>query len=109
MDSVSLDVRPIVSHDRRYITLELRPTLVRPVRERNFAVDDDDDDDDDVGTLRFTLPELEIRTIRTVVTVPDGGTVLLSGLMTELTSDQHQGIPGLMSSMPLTPWRPSVC
>ena len=101
MDGVSLDVRPIVSHDRRYITLELRPTLVRPVRERNFTVDDDDDDDDDddtgVGTLRFSLPELEIRTIRTVVTVPDGGTVLLSGLMTESTSDQHQGIPGLMN------------
>ncbi|MHC4916981.1 MAG: hypothetical protein ACYTGB_15985 [Planctomycetota bacterium] len=96
LDGVSLDVRPIVSHDRRYITLELRPTLVRPVGSPVFTVDDDDDDDDD-GVLRFTLPEIEVRTIRTVVTVPDGGTVLLSGLMSERQSDQHQGIPLLMN------------
>ncbi len=96
LDGVSLDVRPIVSHDRRYITLELRPTLVRPVGAPVFTVDDDDDDDDN-GELNFTLPEIEVRTIRTVVTVPDGGTVLLSGLMTERQNDQHQGIPLLMN------------
>jgi general secretion pathway protein D len=32
-----------------------------------------------------------------VVTVPDGGTVLLSGLMTERQSNQHGGIPFLMN------------
>jgi general secretion pathway protein D len=103
MDGVALDVRPIVSHDRRYITLELRPTLVRPVgdaRQFTRGGGDDDDDDDDVdlvGQQRMSLPELEVRTIRTVVTVPDGGTVLLSGLMTERQSNQHGGIPFLMN------------
>jgi general secretion pathway protein D len=102
LDGVSLDVRPIVSHDRRYITMELRPTLVRPVDQRSFTRtqdddDDDDDDDDNASRLNFSLPELEVRTIRTVVTVPDGGTVLLSGLMSERQSDQHQGIPFLMN------------
>jgi type II secretory pathway component GspD/PulD (secretin) len=154
LDGVALDVRPIVSHDRRYITLELRPTLVRPVRNRSFTttsstsgtsgLDTDDDADGILNTaetsvanaqgadtgntdidgdgllntvdpdidgdgllngtggggtsnLSFSLPELEVRTIRTVVTVPDGGTVLLSGLMTETQSDQHQGIPFLMN------------
>ena len=101
LDGVSLDVRPIVSHDRRYITMELRPTLVRPADQRSFTAaggrDDDDDDDDNGGGLNFSLPELEVRTIRTVVTVPDGGTVLLSGLMTETQRNEHQGIPFLMN------------
>jgi len=99
-DGVVLDVRPIVSHDRRYITMELRPTLVRPVDTRTLtrgAPADDDDDDDTVGETTIELPELEVRRIQTVVTVPDGGTVLLSGLMTERQSDQHQGIPFLMN------------
>jgi general secretion pathway protein D len=143
MDGVSLDVRPVVSHDRRYITLELRPSLVRPVGARRFSINssvggDDDDDGDGLqngadptplgpiggdidgdgilnqndtdvdgdgqnngstagNALEFSLPELEVRAIRTVVTVPDGGNVLLSGLMTETTSDQRSGIPFLMN------------
>jgi len=144
LDGVSLDVRPIVSHDRRYITLELRPTLVRPIgaglnqTSSTNGLDDDDDGDgllntdpaettprgvvggdvdgdgiiNDVdpdvdgdgllngagqtGSRNFSLQQLEIRTIRTVVTVPDGGTVLLSGLMTENQKNERMGIPFLM-------------
>jgi len=143
LDGVSLDVRPIVSHDRRYITLELRPTLVRPIgaglnqTSTTTALDDDDDNDGTAnaadatprgvtpgdmdgdgidnsidpdtdgdgllngsggttGTRNFSLPQLEIRTIRTVVTVPDGGTVLLSGLMTENQKNERMGIPFMM-------------
>jgi general secretion pathway protein D len=100
VDGVALDVRPIVSHDRRYITLELRPSLVRPVDISNQPILGNNDPGDPSSTgntnLSVTLPELEIRTIKTVVTVPDGGTVLLSGLMSEKQSEQQSGIPFLM-------------
>lgn len=99
MDAVSLDVRPIVSHDRRYITMELRPTLVRPAPyppTPTGGVDPGNPNQNTTG-LGFTLPALEIREIRTVVTVPDGGTALLSGLMTEAGSNQRSGIPFLMN------------
>jgi general secretion pathway protein D len=142
LDGVSLDVRPIVSHDRRYITLELRPTLVRPIGAGlsptttttgnvgnnipvlpawgyvpgqvfppGFILPDGtvltiggqvDPTGAFIiqgvgnGTRNFSLPQLEIRTIRTVVTVPDGGTVLLSGLMTEAQKNERMGIPLLM-------------
>ncbi len=103
VDGVALDVRPIVSHDRRYITLELRPSLVRPVAITDQPILGDNAPDASTTTpttgssnLSVTLPELEIRTIKTVVTVPDGGTVLLSGLMSEKQSEQQSGIPFLM-------------
>lgn len=89
-DGVALDVRPIVSHDRKYITLELRPTLVRPINLARTVTTNANDED-----LETLLPETEIRTIRTVVTVPDGGTVLLSGLMDEKKVDVRMGIPFL--------------
>ena len=79
-----LDVRPTVSHDRRYVMLELRPTLAqqtadperwcRTTRHRH------------PGPSRGHLDSHRaahghvIQKVRTTVTVPDGGTVLIGGL-----------------------------
>ncbi|MCA9320975.1 MAG: hypothetical protein KDB53_09585, partial [Planctomycetes bacterium] len=90
-EGVILDVRPIVSHDRRYVTLELRPTvatLVRPIR--NFTTQLG------VGSaVTLQLPELQKQAVNTTVVVPDGGTLLLGGMKFAEEKTLESGVPVL--------------
>jgi type II secretory pathway component GspD/PulD (secretin) len=95
-DGVILDVRPVVSADRRYITLELRPTvsqLERPIqfRDVSFAFG---------NSGRLQLPKVEVQRVRTTVTVPDGGTLLLGGLKVAEERDAQSGVP-ILSDLPI--------
>ena len=78
-ESTVFDVRPVVSHDRKYVTLYLRPTITFPptiTTERNIVVIEG------LGEIPqdVELPEQEVHKFRTAVMVPDGGTVLICGL-----------------------------
>ena len=96
LDGVSLDVRPIVSADRRFITIEVRPSLARlkrPFRSGDVSLG--------FGiTASIDLPEAALKTVQTTVMIPDGGTILMGGLMdkTELTS--NIGVP-FLSKIPI--------
>ncbi len=75
-DGVILDITPIVSSDRKYVTLELRPTvaiLKRPIQTFTTTLANG-------PPVTIQLPEISIRRIRTTVTMPDGGILLLGGL-----------------------------
>lgn len=75
-DGVILDVKPIVTADRRFITMELRPTialLTRPIATFQTTLAQG-------PPVTIQLPELQIQRVRTTVTMPDGGTLLLGGL-----------------------------
>ncbi|MBK9384790.1 MAG: tetratricopeptide repeat protein [Planctomycetes bacterium] len=95
-DGVVLDVTPIVSADRRFITMELRPTvatLTRPIREVTTTLG--------VGSpVTIQLPELEIQRVRTTVTMPDGATLLLGGQNISEKQDFTSGIP-VLSDIPV--------
>ncbi|MBL8901217.1 MAG: tetratricopeptide repeat protein [Planctomycetes bacterium] len=95
-DGVVLDVTPIVSADRRFITMELRPTvatLTRPIREVTTTLG--------VGSpVTIQLPELEIQRVRTTVTMPDGATLLLGGQNISEKQDFTSGIP-VLSDIPI--------
>jgi len=75
-EGIVLDVRPTISHDRRYVTLDVQTTvanLQRPIREFETALG---------GTttqVQFFLPELDVQNAQTTVVVPDGGSVVLGG------------------------------
>jgi type II secretory pathway component GspD/PulD (secretin) len=90
-DGVILDVRPIVSADRKFITLELRPTVAnlrRPIPTFVASVAN--------GTpVTIELPQLEIQRIRTTVTIPDNSTLLLGGLKFSEERDAQSGVPFL--------------
>ena len=84
-----LEVRPTVSHDRRYVTLEVKPTLATELPPRvpapvtlagGFT------------SIPIELPVITIRKLRATVTVPDGGTVLLGGLK---NFDEFEGVSGV--------------
>jgi type II secretory pathway component GspD/PulD (secretin) len=96
-DGVILDVRPVVSADRRFITLEVRPTvaeLQRPIR--NFTTS--------LGvsgnSVTIQLPELDISRVRTSIPMPDGATVLLGGMKVHESQDLRSGIP-ILNKLPI--------
>ena len=74
---VVLDVRPSISADLKYITLELRPSissLVPPppnLRTLNPNLVGG-------GTPSIEIPDMEYQRLRTNVIVPDGGTIMIS-------------------------------
>lgn len=95
-DGVILDVRPVVSADRRFVTLELRPTIAelkRPIEERVTTLGSQ-------NSVTIMLPEVEIQRVRTSVPLPDGGTVLLGGMKESVKQDQQSGVP-ILNKIPI--------
>ncbi len=95
-DGVVLDVRPVISADRRFITLELRPTIAtlqRPIREVVTTLGSQ-------NSVTIQLPEVEYQRVRTSIPMPDGGTVLLGGLKVSDKQDQSSGVP-LLNKIPI--------
>jgi type II secretory pathway component GspD/PulD (secretin) len=97
-DGIILDVRPIVSADRRFITMELRPTvadLVRPIptflTSTSLATG---------PPVVIQVPEIEISRVRTTVTMPDGGTLMLGGIRFFRDLVAESGVP-VLSKIPI--------
>ena len=72
-----LDVRPSISADLKYITMELRPSIaeLKPaapnLRKLNPNLGS-------VGNPTFEIPDMQYQRLRTNVIIPDGGTILIS-------------------------------
>jgi general secretion pathway protein D len=103
MTGTVLDIRPTVSHDRRYITLNLKPATADNLRFTPFAIESTYGGGGGPNQriyLEIQLPHIRLRSVRTTVTVPDGGTVLVSGLMTDLKFEAASGVP-FFSDLPV--------
>jgi type II secretory pathway component GspD/PulD (secretin)/tetratricopeptide (TPR) repeat protein len=100
-DGVVLDVRPIVSADRRFITLELRPTVARLIPSPSLASPMTPNVTTPVGPVSVTIetPVLRIERVRTTVTMPDRGTILLGGFTDYVEEDTISEIP-ILSQIP---------
>jgi general secretion pathway protein D len=91
-DGIVLDVRPTILQSRRYILLELRPTvatLIRPLPEFTSSL---------AGLttpVTLQLPELQVASANTTAVVPDGGAVVIGGLKKLFRIDQRAEIPFL--------------
>ena len=86
----------MVSADRRFILMELRPTvatLTRPIREQATTLGSQ-------NSVTIQLPEVDIQRVRTTVPMPDGGTVLLGGLKVSEKQDMRSGIP-IVNKIPI--------
>jgi hypothetical protein len=96
-DGIVLDVSPTILYDRKYIILNLNPTvaeLQRPIPTFTTSLAG--------STLPVTLqlPNLTVTNFSTTVKVPDGGTVLLGGLRQVLTKERRAEVP-LLARLPL--------
>lgn len=99
-DGIIFDVQPFVSTDRRYITLVLQPQM-RTLRNRSslqstgfgYAIGP-------VVQRNVNLPDTELRSVATTVSVPDGGTMLVGGLSTVRERAGEANVP-IINRMPL--------
>lgn len=90
-DGVFLDVRPVVTADRRFVWIDVRPTvanLLRPIPTLQTSLG--------VGSpVTLMLPQLELQKVRTRVILPDGGTLMLGGMKILEEQELESGIPYL--------------
>ncbi|MBN1553438.1 MAG: hypothetical protein JXA11_01740 [Phycisphaerae bacterium] len=91
----ALDVDATVSHDRRYVTMTLRPwvsTLNGSIREVPVFSGG--------GGLLIGLPNVTTQLIETTVSVPDGGTLLIGGQKLSGEVEREMGVP-VISKLPI--------
>lgn len=122
-DGTNLNVSAVVSNDRRSVRMTLVPQFTqigevetftfsgeqRIERSTNSFLDDlldinnpDDSDDEIVQTntgVTIQLPIIATTSVSTVVSVPDGGTILLGGIKRMTESREERGIP-FLSNIP---------
>ncbi len=81
---IVFDVRPVVSSDRKYITLELRPTVseLKSIRTvfTSGSVTGAGANGNTQSNIFVEAPIVNMNAIRTTVSIPDGGTLLIGGL-----------------------------
>jgi type II secretory pathway component GspD/PulD (secretin) len=99
-DGVQLTVTPVVSHDRRYVRLSINPTFITFRRFESFNIPGGAVGGGGLGGGATTTTQTSLRlpittlfTIATVVTVPDGGTVLLGGVKLLSEERNEDGVP----------------
>ncbi len=94
-DGVALDVRPVVDADLRFITMELRPTVMAlqlPIPTFTTTLG--------VGQpISIQLPSVTLQRVRTTVTMPDGGTMMLGGMKLVERQNMVSGVP-LLKDLP---------
>src|SRR5262249_41451693 len=94
-DGVALDVRPVVDADLRFITMELRPTVMTlnlPIPTFTTTLG--------VGQpISIQLPEVNLQRVRTTVTMPDGSTMMLGGMRLVERQNLTSGVP-LLKDIP---------
>jgi general secretion pathway protein D len=112
---VLLDVQATVSSDRKYVTLTLRPQLATLIDLLPFTFQSDQQANGGTtvptggiiigtggtnnasGTIQ--QPILQITEVRTTVSVPDGGTLLLGGQTLAGEIEREAGVP-VLSKIP---------
>jgi len=90
-EGVVLDVRPTIHHDRKYIRLEIQPTVAKVVALEPFS----STLGGNTSPVEFTLPELEVQSIFTTADIPDGGSVMLGGLSNVRNVERRAEVPWL--------------
>jgi type II secretory pathway component GspD/PulD (secretin) len=102
---VVLDVEGTISADRRYVTMTLRPGLASLVSfgETTFSntnVAGAGSNIVGIGTASLDLPEVEVTQIRTTVSVPDRGTLMIGGQRLLREREIEVGVP-VLSKIPI--------
>ncbi len=93
----TLTVDGTISADRRYVTLTVDTALAEEPLFERFTIQRESGNSPGLFIL---LPDQQRRLIRTTVSVPDGGTVLLGGLKQSGEAEIEAGVP-ILSKIPI--------
>ncbi|MGE5612021.1 MAG: hypothetical protein ACM359_22430 [Bacillota bacterium] len=111
---VRLIVQPTVSADRKYVTLALQPTVTQLVNLASYPVfgfanengnnngnngGNNTPGQPDVMQANVQLPIINVTAVNTIVSVPDGGTLLLGGQTIAGEVELEEGVP-ILSKIP---------
>lgn len=98
-DGVALDVRPVVDSELKFVTMEVRPTVMQlqlPIPTFTTTLG--------VGQpISIQLPQVTRQTVRTTLTMPDGGTVMLGGMRLVERQNLKSTVP-LLGNLPGLSW-----
>ena len=90
-EGIVLDVRPTILDNRKWLRLEIQPTVARIVSLRSFSTTLGGN----TAPVEFQLPELEVQSIFTTADIPDGGSVMLGGLSNVRNIERRAEVPWL--------------
>jgi type II secretory pathway component GspD/PulD (secretin)/tetratricopeptide (TPR) repeat protein len=100
-EGVILDVDPVVSHDKKYVTLDVRPTLATLIGGTISTILISLGSFTNVANMvPIGVPEIALQQSFTSVTVPNGGTVLLGGFKSLNDAKFKSYIP-ILGSIPI--------
>ncbi|NOT32388.1 MAG: hypothetical protein HOP15_18235 [Planctomycetes bacterium] len=88
-EGIVLDVRPTIHHNRRYLTLEIQPTVAQVVALTEFSTTLAGQ----TAAVTFQLPELQVQSVFTTAVVPDGGSILIGGLSRLRNVERRAEVP----------------
>lgn len=97
---VILNVTPMVGPDGYTIDLTVLPQVVEITEWIDYGQDQFDESGRAVGHLSMYSPIFHVRTIATAISIWDGETVVMGGLITEAQSTTEDKIP-LLGDIPL--------
>jgi general secretion pathway protein D len=90
-EGIVLDVRPTITNNRRYLLLEIQPTVAQVVSLTDFSTTLAGQ----TASVTFQLPELQVQSVFTTALVPDGGSILLGGLSRIRNVERRAEVPWL--------------
>jgi general secretion pathway protein D len=104
---VAMSVKATVSADRKYVTLQLQPTLTAPPVFTPFSIatattpvaTGSSTIETNAVTETIQLISQQVTSVETLVSVPDGGTLLMGGQTIAAEAEAEQGIP-VLSQIP---------
>lgn len=100
-EGVILDVDPVISHDKKYVTLDVRPTLATLIGGTISTILISLGSFTNVANMvPIGVPEISLQQSFTSVTVPNGGTVLLGGFKSLNDAKFKSYIP-ILGSIPI--------
>ena len=88
-EGIVLDVRPTILENRKWLRLEIQPTVARVVALRDFSTTLGGN----TAPGEFQLPELEVQSVNTSAFLPDGGSLLLGGLSRIRNVERRAEVP----------------
>lgn len=99
MTGIVLDVRPIVSHDRKYVTIEMRPSLAELQTIRVLTIITAATNEGPFPA-NIQLPFVILQRSEATVVVPDRGSVMLSGFKDIAKTNVETQVP-LLGDIPI--------
>ena len=96
----TLDVKATVSADRRYVQLDLRPQVADTSIANWRQVPVEASGPGGIATFLIDLPQVQVSDLKTTVSVPDGGTLLLGGNKRYGETEVETGVP-ILNKVPI--------